>query len=182
MMPEELSYGPVQVLPKGLLGFLQLKNAGKNPDRLSNTLSPSLDLFEWYMAGTAQDIIPAPATAALPTGSTGFQAFTVNPVIVPQQEIWWVQNFGVLSSALGATESVGFMCAIQGVPAAVAGTYMFGDRRTILTGTATGRVARAYANGFWVPPGYTFGAMVEVHEVTTAVTYNGTLRVVRMQI
>lgn len=47
-MPEA---SPLQVLPQGLLGFLQLKNGGKFPQSLgSDQLQSTLDLAEWYLA------------------------------------------------------------------------------------------------------------------------------------
>lgn len=71
-------YGPIQILPRGLLGFLQLKNAGQNPSLLSDLLQPTLDLREWLLETNSESVFVS-GVAFIPaaTGVGFFSLFTV---------------------------------------------------------------------------------------------------------
>ena len=49
-------YGPVQRLPQGLLGFLQLKNAGRFPDVMIGSYQPTIELAEWLLNTTSDTL------------------------------------------------------------------------------------------------------------------------------
>lgn len=40
--------GPIQLQPRGLLAFLQLKNQGRNPANLVDSIQPTFDILDWY--------------------------------------------------------------------------------------------------------------------------------------
>lgn len=80
--------------PLGLLGFLGIKNFGRNPEAMSGVLAPTWPLDRLYLASSAT--IGPVVTSALSIG--------VNSVwTVPQNEVWWVESVSVRSTAaLGA--------------------------------------------------------------------------------
>jgi len=103
--------GPIQLIPPGLMGLMQLKQAGRLPTWLSETVAPVVDLSDWYKAARRLDNIslfgvPAIQTAALATGANGVQNFTVgaNPPSVPNGQIWWVDQLVIKCSLVATTD------------------------------------------------------------------------------
>lgn len=82
------SYGPIQTFASGLLGFLQLKNRGKNPTTLLDEVRPVMDLTPWYMLGDIRTTTGA--LTAIATGSNIQQLFSG-----PVEENWYVHNISV---------------------------------------------------------------------------------------
>lgn len=81
--------------PLGLLGFLGIKNTGRAPDQLANTLAPTWDLEEQYCSTNAEF-----ATAQLAIAADGYRsAFQV-----PQGQFWKILGFGAFSATLVAAE------------------------------------------------------------------------------
>lgn len=167
--------GPLQVWPPGLLGFLQLKNAGQNPQVLINALSPVLESFEWYMQAT-QLQAPYPMSVARTNGQTGATAFTTpaGGLVVPQREWWWVDTFTVFAGGLVATDTV------QLVPITfdpIAGTLrQVGQEGSQKTGTASTRSVNAFARQFFAPPGSVFGVTASTCETAGTITVFGYVR------
>ena len=76
------TYRPIQTIAQGLLGFLQLKNAGQNPSELSSLLSPTMDLRDWLWQTAPTEVVAGVAAAI---GASGFTSY----ITIPQSE-WWV--------------------------------------------------------------------------------------------
>jgi len=81
--------GPVQVIPPGLLGFLQLKGLGENPSALLQEYQPSIEVRDWLMAARYEVAIGNTSS-----GANGFQG-AGNLIVVPQNECWFVHFYGV---------------------------------------------------------------------------------------
>lgn len=94
-MPE--LYRPVQGVPEGFLSALGIKNNGQNPEYLSDTVLPQVDLREWYLMRDHQWLV-SNTLAALAAGGEqplpwigGFTDFIDNlDMAVPEGEIWYV--------------------------------------------------------------------------------------------
>lgn len=89
---------PIQIIPEGLLGMFQIKNAGKNPQELFETIQPSLEMLDWYMSSYAElqkGIQFAPS-------ATGVAFFGIE---VPPTEFWFVHSIGI-RIALDAAEDI----------------------------------------------------------------------------
>jgi len=84
--------GPLQVIPDGLLGFFDLKTFGRAPSELSEVVSPSLELRDWYFQSRAEWY----TNGSISVTSNGFYA----AVTVPATEWWFVHH--------AATETVPF--------------------------------------------------------------------------
>jgi len=84
--------------PAGLLSFFGIKNTGRNPRDLATTISPTLDLHDWYLSQNSESVVVNSALAAL-----GFSPF----YNVPETETWALLGVAVNSgAALGAGQSL----------------------------------------------------------------------------
>lgn len=95
--------GPIQVIPPGLLGFFQLKNMGRNPSDLVDSVQPSLEMFDWYMQARAE-YVGLGNTGGVPNATTQFRALAP-AVFVPDGEFWYIVTATLISSVLVAGDS-----------------------------------------------------------------------------
>lgn len=163
-------YGPIQVVPPGLLGFLQLKSAGKNPAWLSSDISPVFDLLKFYLAPNAENVVGV--TGNIATGSTGFiQPTNQAAFIVPAEEWWYVHTFSMRTSVAfaAAGDAAYFKPAVVSDIFSAVGTArplpcntmdaMMGKQLGTLAG---GIVSNAAYCDFLAGPGTAFGALLEI--------------------
>jgi hypothetical protein len=131
-------------LPLGLLGFLGIKNGGRYPQELSDTLAPTWDLSDIYLNANAENRVDVLAIAAL-----GSQAFFT----VPAGEAWYVIIASAATGTLGAgvTIELGLQTTDAAALVTTALTQMSGAR------TVGQRCAVALERGIYLPPGSTFG-------------------------
>lgn len=71
--------------PFGVLGFLGIKNFGRNPATFSDQLAPTWDLARQY-AETNSTILRVDANI----NATGYTIYFQ----VPQDRVWWIHNVG----------------------------------------------------------------------------------------
>lgn len=84
--------------PLGLLGFLGIKNFGRNPQTLSDNLAPTWDLSELYLNSApqfAEDTDLGVAAAGLYVSHSP-----------PQGEIWFVSDCSAYVQTAGGTTAV----------------------------------------------------------------------------
>jgi hypothetical protein len=75
---------PLTLRPDGLLSLLGLQTNGRYPQRMGESLAPTLDLLPWYLAATGTE---------LNVFSTNVATFGFNAVFtVPDNEIWLVES------------------------------------------------------------------------------------------
>lgn len=126
--------GPIQLLPQGLLGLLQLKNVGHNPRELNDSVQPTLDLWRIYLQADSEALF----TANIPITAVG-GAFPVVPdAQVPNDEIWAVHHFSASTfGVLAAGQELSFMTMVEyGITAGGGGI-----------GVATGEPSRVFVAG-----------------------------------
>jgi len=159
--------GPIQVLPPGLVNFLQLKIGGYAPDALSQVVTPEFDMLPFWLRATqknlsdpagaiwALNILAGPVATTFPYVNTS----TLANLTVPDREWWHVTN---------ATARVRNDAGVTTTNFAMAVTSIGGPRNALniaLVGEKTASLAPAIydvitANEFWMPPGSTFGLWV----------------------
>lgn len=92
---------PINRLPEGLLGFLDIKSMGKNPSTLLDQVQAIISLEPFYALASISSSF---SRAAGPAVTNVFETFTTPaytnagaalPETVPPQEIWLVTNFSV---------------------------------------------------------------------------------------
>lgn len=173
--------GPLQVFAEGLLGFLQLKNAGRNPQELSQQVYGFLELRDWMFATRAQ--VATLGSQTLAAGNLGFRPFTTAPITVPNGEVWYVHQYSCYAN-LDNGETLHFRPAMGTPLTGPATTGIFGVGDAIqLSGAATPRVVSATAAApFFLPPGHRLGIYVSICETAAAIEVEGTVRYTRLPI
>jgi hypothetical protein len=156
--------GPIQIIPPGLTGLLQLKQTGKLPNSLSQLVNPVVELRDWYLTARRVDEIALQLNASTflaTTGGQGFQAMTTPLMVVPQTQIWWVEEYTIDAVIATAADTIRMCCTllIQNNTGVVSHQQLGPDVAD--TVTARARVVSCRADrGFWAFPGDVFGATV----------------------
>lgn len=83
--------------PVGWLGFLGIKNFGRNPSQVAEVLAPTWDLSELYLSAQRVTVI----TSGTINGVGTYPAFTP-----PAGRVWYVAAFSVTTNALNAANVV----------------------------------------------------------------------------
>lgn len=82
--------------PFGILGFLGIKNGGRNPATVADTLAPTWKYDDWYL-NTNTELLTLSGTVNAVGGWIFFD--------VPADRVWWVSNFDVFVST-GVGEAI----------------------------------------------------------------------------
>jgi hypothetical protein len=149
--------GPIQVLPAGLLGLLQLKTpAGRNPQSLLGEVQPGIDMLPLYLNRQAIHAVQAGYTVGIGSGSGAF-AFNSPSLIVPPDEWWYVHHMTVQTSALTAGDIFQGLCpAVFLDPNAPSARFHLFANPSYGAPTAGVGTRAAGAHDFYVPPGSSF--------------------------
>jgi hypothetical protein len=95
--------GPPSILtpPAGWLGYLGIKNGGRQPDKVNRDLACVLDMSVFYRAGLRTKLFgPGAGLAAVQNGLTTLAT-------VPAGKVWVIEHASAVSTAgLGATANV----------------------------------------------------------------------------
>jgi hypothetical protein len=173
----------IQTIPQGLLGMLQLKELGRNPSFLADTVAPQLDLFNFYVERTAQQEVglfgAALTTAGLATGAHGTVGFTIAPT-VPVNETWWVTVFTVNVQTIAAADYVRMAPAL-GIPGVSAFT-VGPDVNDVISARARTVTSPPITKPFWAPPGSVFAVQVFDILTATSIAITASLRASRVPI
>lgn len=113
--------GPIQVWPRGLLGFFQLKNNGRYPDQMPETLLPTFDLSSWYLNTNAVDFTCT--RTGIVTGDDGQVSWSAanidggsfTSVTVPNDE-WWALLEYTCYCVLGAGDTISLAPSVKNAP------------------------------------------------------------------
>lgn len=90
-------------IPTGILGFLGIKNFGRNPEEVAGYLQPTWDYQRWYLETNAQF-----RNQAVSFNAVGFFA----AFQVPTNEVWAVHSLSCLGGPLGAGQQLNIQPAI----------------------------------------------------------------------
>lgn len=172
--------GPINLIPPGVLGFLQLKNFGKNPTEFPEVLAPTFDLLKWYLSGESRQMAATDTSLAMATNVGGFQRLTTAPIIVPATEWWYVHSVFLRAQLPAAVTEFfsGAPCWFN--PNTFNPNELLCEPGAIIQGVAaTDRTYFTVARDFWVPPGSEFGAFVLTCQSATTifVSLNGRITV-----
>jgi hypothetical protein len=148
-----------QVAP-GLLSALQLKQRGFNPDSLSATVQPIIDLSHWYANDTSESQV-ASASMTRSTEIAGIIPLTFTPVTVPDNEIWWVRFAGARLLTGGTTTDVQIRSMGVSVGSRAGATIANGpsiETVSFAAAIASKTFVSPSLTNFWAPPGAVFFA------------------------
>lgn len=164
------TYGPIQVIPAGLLGLLQLKNIGKNPNLMQDEVSPGIDLGKWWLETLAAEATET-YTSTYIGGTNGPGMNGVgNTLISPDTEWWWVKNYTVETAAVAAGTNIRFKPAYLSPRFGVFRPYLLND--DAVTASVVGERVICGARDFWMPPGAQLGTWVEFISGTSNLVLN----------
>lgn len=162
-MPEPTA--AIQVLPQGLLGFLQLKNGGQYPQTLgSDKLQACLELFDWYTQTNIEYVEQAGLALAVGANTT-----TVGP---PTSQVWYVHDISVASQP-GAGAQVDLSAAVQFFPSP-SNAFQVGQ---YVNATANQNIRAKSDRSFFLLPGGLLAVMVR--SITLAPTATVFARITR---
>lgn len=183
-----MPWGPVQLHPRGLLGLLQLKNHGKNPEQLLETIQPVLELKDWYLQGESAQSLSGNFLA---TGAANFSGaiFSSNAGGVlftpPVGRAWWVLDFSVAApvSAAGDIHRIGTVVSWvtgNGVVTALGPTETLNQAAAASVNPVL-QVAMT-RDPVLLIPGDRLGIRIVQSTAAVGTVYSGSVRYVEMQI
>lgn len=156
--------------PTGILGFLGIKNFGRNPEQVAGVLAPVWDYSEWYLQTNAQF-----TNAAVSFTAVGFFA----AFQVPTNEVWRVHTLSCLAGPLAAAETIRIHPAIADQASAVF-TIMPQNPDTISV-TTGGFAVCAAPGGFILGPGEVAGFFCSDLTTAAAIGATAAIRFTAMQ-
>jgi len=172
--------GPVQVIPPGLLGMLQLKNVGQLPDLLQGNIQPTLELRDWMLHANEEYQLASLNQALGTYDSTMFSMNT--PVIIPQGQWWYVHNITAYL-VLGNTDTLngGFSIGVEPLPNVL--QMALADKAySAFTAAGATTLSLSASPGDFFPPGTEFGIGVGRMVLAAARVHFLTLRFTRLPI
>lgn len=181
--PQQGPLGPIQIIPPGLTGLLQLKQMGRLPDRMSDTVAPVLELRDWYMTASRETeigIFGAAPSVALITANIGIRDF-VPQVLIPGNQIWYVEQMTVKCSPTGAevaTDAVRFAPCLY-IPGAGSGELVGTDVSDYTLAARSREIRASASRGFWAFPGDALAVDVFDILTTNGYTFQLTFRATR---
>lgn len=170
--------GPIQVFAEGLLGFLQLKNNGRNPHNLDNSIYGMVELRDWLFA-TRETI---PTATSVNTNTVGFKVFSPD-ITVPSGEVWWVTHFAAFASLGAAGDSITMRAAMGGpmTGPTTTGIALLGDARSA-SGAGVICEVNAAPGGFFAPQGSRLGFYVVQIATAGNISVSSSIRYCRLPI
>lgn len=175
--------GPIQTLPVGLTGLLNLKTHGRVPDELDSLVGPSVDILPFWLNSRIEILDSATYTKSVTSTGISVQSFTT-PIQVPANEWWWVHDYAVearFTAAAGQTLD-NFQAIIwlnQNAPAAYAGV---GNIVSGVSNATTAAALLSSARGFWAHPGSILGFFIGNSVSVPGVAYAGMGRISRLKV
>jgi len=166
--------GVIQVLPSGLLGFLQLKNGGQFPQTLNAQLQPTFDLLEWYAQLNAETIFSVSQNAAVNASS---QSLSFPEFVVPNGQVWFLHEYivGFGPSATGTATKCQATVNRISANGPISAAYV-SDPEDI---AAVGQRVFCHLDRIMIlPPGSTCGAVIGP-VVTAVIPFQGTVTISR---
>lgn len=167
-----MASGPIQIIPAGLLGLLQLKSNGQNPDKLDDVVQPQLDILQLYFQQQQQrGFLTSGVT--LTTSDTGFKAFS--PAInIPSNELWRIHSCTITTGNYApATDLIQFAVAMCNTTGQAIVELLDQQSSTSFDNsgfTPTIRNKMQTARDFWAYPGSSLGAFVQEVQAATSLT------------
>lgn len=175
--------GPIQTLPVGLTGLLNLKSHGRVPDELDSIVGPSVDILPFWLNSRIEVLDSATYTKTVGPTGISVQSFTT-AIQVPANEWWWVHDYAVEARFTAAAgQSVDNFQAIlwlnQNAPAAYAAVGNVVSGVSNAAGTAG---LLSSGQGFWAHPGSILGFFVGNIVTAATVAFAGMGRISRLKV
>jgi len=150
------SFGPIQIIPPGLLGFLGLKTSGENPHSLLGEYRPTVEMRDWLLRSRGEYL-----QVGFAAGSVGgnLAGTTINTdaissipgaFTVPKGEYWFFHDLTVSLAPGAAATDVRALCLGLLVQIGAATGFLNLASSPVL---GTNQAFTLSAQGVWAPPG-----------------------------
>jgi hypothetical protein len=154
-------YRPISARADGLLSLLGIKNLGRNPDLLNESVQPQLDVEPWYLRSSAiaarSDFVPAFAS----------ENFVLPALSAADNEWLYVHMaFGQLFTGGGVVTASGQFIVFKSVAGSSLIIYKTPEVQSVLVGGAGESVSNI--RDIWIPPG--FALMFTGNDMTVGAT------------
>jgi hypothetical protein len=168
---------PIQALPKGLVGLLDLNTGGVGPPALADVVAATFDVTQLYALGKRERLLQSGVAAGTAPGSFAFAA----NLTVPQNEAWLVNLFTIVSTlAIGFQAQ--FCAALQlSTPAGGQSFQLGAPVSNQFSVTASVIICRSEGQ-FIAPPGAIFGGVTLSLSAATAFSAAGAVDFVRFRL
>lgn len=157
MIPRE-PLGPVQLAPAGLLGLLQLKTGGFNPDALRQDIQPTVEVGPYWLRAAYKTITDGYSRTDVGNGNEIdilLDTLTGARTLGPPADQWWYVHHVTMAcfSDTNSTTDVGVGMRLPGGPGSTLADLVVGDTFDVAANATEQRSAR----DFWMPPGSFLG-------------------------
>lgn len=179
--------GPVQIIPPGLLGFLQLKNMGKNPQLIPDSYQPTIEMRDWLFLARYEEV-SVTITGGISVGYTEFNGGDIGVYsgVVPDNEAWWLVGITARTRPMIATESCQMEIAWSQKNGALSSQrpISIGPTSPRVVGQAPLNQTRAIcsAGQLFLPPGAWLGIYALENVALSAMSISADLRMVRLRL
>lgn len=156
----------INTIPPGVLSLLSIKELGKTPSLLTDTVQAQFDLTPHYLQRYVQTETAIfngfPATSALTTGAKGEISITVagTPTVVPNNEIWYVYNASLGVSSVAAADFVNAALCYITASSPTNPIMLTANYADVISARARAWVTPPMPWPMWVGPGTQFMAWV----------------------
>jgi len=141
-------WGPLQVRASGLLGLLQLKDRGQNPNELVGDVVPTVDMVPWWLRGERERL--PEYNGVIAGADDSWQIFQPPGWVSPRTEWWWVEAISAEAVIDPASTNTNMYFRFM------ENEFVFGAPWLTSLGNQFGNadVPRAWLSmsGFWIPP------------------------------
>lgn len=169
MDPREPS-GPIQTFAPGFLELLQLKNRGRNPAVLLDSVQPTIDMLQFYLQAqiTSESVTSLTAAGGVITFHTVLGANS--------QEPQWVHNFSVYVPVGAATTDVASIALVLIDPVSSAVRHVLASKTFEVPITGANRFVALSTGGFWRGAGVGLGGILGCPGAGTSLSPQYTVR------
>lgn len=167
--------GPIQIIPPGLLGFLQLKSQGKNPSLLADTYLPCIEMRDWMFQAERESVTDTLTLGAGANAPGTYAAYAGVAAIVPNGEFWWVHSASIIFDITAAESIAARPAWFYDTGGSNFGIQLIADTVTWREVVGTARRLAFSLNNFFAPPNSRLGLLIEA-ATGAGYTNNATVR------
>jgi hypothetical protein len=156
--------GPIQTNPLGLLGALSLKNTGKNPPVMNDSLQPVYDIRGDYLASGER--FAAQSSVGFGAGDTAANTSNGSSAITPAAGEAWYIHGGIIQfvvPATGTATEIAVTAVRNGSPSAAFQIEQISDTAAA-SNVIAATVAKVWSvpirGGFWLKQGEVIQAYI----------------------
>lgn len=145
---------PINRVPSGLLGFLDIKNFGQNPTDINQVVQPHLDLHPYYSASNRRKISSASLNLIA-------NDVALSSLIVPANKAWIIDHFAASANTLTAGQAlIAQLCIFNPAPSSQSMAQGEQSMAFVAGDFCHFRFGPSQAPPYVAPAGYGFGVLV----------------------